>query len=251
MTSLTDQIGFFTAMPETIIKLWPQIGTDAVALFLYLRYRTNRERGVAFPSYDTIATDTGWGRRRISEAIKVLSDEQLVVRRKRFGSSTEYALQGRQLPLPLPPASDSSSRAPELLQSRSAPTIVAERDLTQIESSDSSVKGRHLPTHPAIVLCRHYCERYPSRAWRDEIIAAVGSDPAQVSKWEFVLKEWTGRGHNRTGWSNMLDVFKNGWTRSNNGNKPRSSAPHDPAADVARFNARRPAAAAAHTKEPA
>ncbi len=139
MTNLKDELGFFTAMPERVIELTSEIGSDAVFIYLYLRYMTNKKRGCAWPSYDTIRKDTGWGKQRISNALKKLESTGLLIKRKRFGKSTEYVL-------PKPPdvggtieespsstatelveENDSSTKA-EPKKSRSATPVVPKRD---------------------------------------------------------------------------------------------------------------------------
>lgn len=96
MSKLVDRIGTFTTVPNSIIKLWPDIGGDAMQLVLYLRYRTNSETELAFPSYDIIQRDTTLTRRRIAKAIRALEKGHLVERKRRFGGSTLYTL---RLPL--------------------------------------------------------------------------------------------------------------------------------------------------------
>jgi len=95
---LIDEWGHFTAMPEIVIQRWAELGTDAIAMFLYLRYRTNRERrhpleGCAWPDLDTIGQETGMHYRRIGPALKILEKAGLLTREKRFGRSVVYTLQ--------------------------------------------------------------------------------------------------------------------------------------------------------------
>ena len=87
---LSDKIGTFTAVPNSVIKLWPQIGLDGMALFLYLRFRTNNESEIAFPGYDDIRSTTGLTRNRIAQAIRSLESDGVLERKKRFGQSTIY-----------------------------------------------------------------------------------------------------------------------------------------------------------------
>jgi len=88
---LFDRIGQFTTVPNTVIKMWNQIGLDAFVLFVYLRYRTD-EHDECYPSYDTIQKDTGLRRARVSAAVARLEEAGLLERRKRFGNSTVYTL---------------------------------------------------------------------------------------------------------------------------------------------------------------
>ncbi len=91
-SKLVDRIGQFTTIPNAVIELWPKIGIDAMALFLYLRYRTNSQTETAFPSFDTISADTGMTRKRIAQAARKLESAGLVTRKRRFGASTLYIL---------------------------------------------------------------------------------------------------------------------------------------------------------------
>jgi hypothetical protein len=92
MSKLVDKIGQFTTIPNSVIAMWPKIGVDAIALFLYLRYRTNSQTGDAFPSFETIRNDTGLTRKRIAIAAKSLELAGLVERKRRFSASTIYTL---------------------------------------------------------------------------------------------------------------------------------------------------------------
>ena len=246
MTRLVDEIGHYTTIPESVIELWPEIGTDAVALFMYLRFRTNRERGVAFPTYARITKDTGWGRRRISGAIKALEEASLVKCHKRFGTSTEYALQSRQMTLGLDMSSEpESSRA--AIQSRNATTGVALRDSTYIESSRESEpkqepqrpNGR-APRPPAVELFRRIVHRYPNKTTWKRIDRTIGSDFPALLHWGRVLRQWVLAGHNPTNILDMLDVFKKGWRpASGNGRPGNARQGYDPAADMAAFKNKR------------
>lgn len=116
MSKLTDRIGTFTAFPNSVIKLWPAIGVDGISLFLYLRYRTNSETEIAFPSYDTIKKDTTISRNRIAKAIRALESAGVMERKRRFGNSTIYTLKtpisptaGLMEDSPLVPQQDDSS----------------------------------------------------------------------------------------------------------------------------------------------
>jgi hypothetical protein len=50
MSKLSDKIGGFATIPNTVIKMMPLMGEEAFSLWCYLRFRTNGESGVAFPS---------------------------------------------------------------------------------------------------------------------------------------------------------------------------------------------------------
>lgn len=125
MSKLIDKIGTFTTVPNIVIRLWPNIGVDGMALFLYLRYRTNGQTETAFPGYDTIQKDTKLSRDRIAKAIRSLEGVGVIERKKRFGSSTIYTT---KLPdsLELPESADAAiSRTSRLMEQ---PSLVGHPD---------------------------------------------------------------------------------------------------------------------------
>ncbi len=143
--SIKDEIGFFVTVPEGLIERAKEIGTDALCLFVYLRYRTNRKRGEAWPSYNRMIKDLGWGRRRIKNAIDALEKASVLERRKRFGNSTVYVLTYKPPDVGVSDERSIDSRDMELMEadsssgiepeeSRSATAVVALRDLTQDRS---------------------------------------------------------------------------------------------------------------------
>jgi DNA-binding transcriptional regulator GbsR (MarR family) len=84
-------------MPDLVIEKWAVLGTDAVAMFLYLRNKTNRQRGhplqgCAWPKFETMTKETGMSNRRIARALSVLEDKNLLERKKRYGRSVVYTL---------------------------------------------------------------------------------------------------------------------------------------------------------------
>jgi hypothetical protein len=91
MSLLSDRIGQFTTLPNSVIKMWPVIGMNAFALFVCLRYHSD-EKAVCFPGYDTITAETGLGRHAIAKAIRALEQAGLIERKRRFSNSTVYTL---------------------------------------------------------------------------------------------------------------------------------------------------------------
>lgn len=87
-----DQIGHYTTIPDSFLKMWSKMGLDAVGLFVYLRFRTSRTRHIAWPAYKTIKKDTGISPRRIARALRILESFGFIERKKRFGKSTEYRI---------------------------------------------------------------------------------------------------------------------------------------------------------------
>jgi hypothetical protein len=131
----TDAWGFFTAVPESVIEMAPQLGAEAFLLFCYLRYMTNRERGCAWPSYDTIQKATGLRRAAIAEALNTLEHVRLLKRHRRFGASTEYEL------VPPPPV----VRQVDCSSPTGGPSVVQQVDGTQDLSTQDQVTQTETP----------------------------------------------------------------------------------------------------------
>ncbi len=91
MTRLTDKIGAFTAVPNSVIELLPEVGQDAFILYVYLTYRAN-EQGDCWPGYETIMRDTGLSRNKIARSIKVLVSRELISQDRRYSNSTVYTI---------------------------------------------------------------------------------------------------------------------------------------------------------------
>jgi len=218
-----DEWGFFVAVPELVIKAWTAIGTDAVAAFLYLRYRTNRERGIAFPSFDDMQAGMGWRRERIASALRSLEEHGFLKRRKKVGQVTTY-----RLVKPLPVAGIRSpdgglredGRSPDAEPSQSAirTSVVRQGDAIQDSSTqDSSTQkgkvpprpsaGRPPEAHPAVRIFREETQRYPKKATQPEIENLVGRDPDELALWRRVVHEWVALGWNPMNVRGMLGFF--------------------------------------------
>jgi hypothetical protein len=112
-STLYDRIGPFTTIPNSILELWPKIGVDGMALFLYLRWRTHSKYEIAFPSYDTIQAETRLTRQRISKAIQTLEKVAILECKRRFGNSTIYILKLPPISLPVARLADVGKLEPK------------------------------------------------------------------------------------------------------------------------------------------
>lgn len=153
--SLYDELGQFIAIPETVIEMIPEIGSDAALMYLYLRYRTNAKRGQAWPGYERMCADLKWGRRRIKNAIAKLEEHELVHCKKRFGKSTIYTLKrppdvgGISEESPSSSAMEilkdpDSSSAMEPQYFHNATPVVPKRDLNQIKFNQIDINQTEL-----------------------------------------------------------------------------------------------------------
>src|SRR3990167_5236609 len=136
MTRLSDQIGGFVTIPNTVMRIIQAIGVDAFALFCYFRWRTNGESGVAFPSYDTIQAETGLPRKRVAQAIRTLIGADLLTRKKRYGQSNEYTIH-------LPMFQNASSAGGTL-------SVVPQVHTNKTESNKTDILPEPPPAQPAV-----------------------------------------------------------------------------------------------------
>jgi len=84
-------MGSFTAIPNSVYEMAPEIGPAAVLVYLHLSYRRGKDN-TCWPGYDEIREYTGLGRNTISDAIKALCEAGLITKHRRFGNSTVYEL---------------------------------------------------------------------------------------------------------------------------------------------------------------
>ncbi|TET81172.1 MAG: hypothetical protein E3J37_09680 [Anaerolineales bacterium] len=220
MSEFFDEWGFFTQMPECVIEMAAEIGSDAVYLFMYFRYRTNNERGCAFPKYETMCKDIGWGQHRIRNAIKKLEGAKLLERRKRYGKSTEYFLTKPPHVAVLDDETASIAVAAELQDASiavAARSVLPERqnvlktESTETELKESRAKSTRDPLldHPAIIEYRDEAHLHVPITWRKQVAETVGDDPADVQRWRTVVHDWIGRGWNKQNVKGLLEVFCN------------------------------------------
>jgi len=89
--SLSDRIGQFTAVPNWVLEMMPEIGMDGLAMYAYLLMRQG-ENGQCFPAYDRMQKDLGAGRGKIAKTLTVLVAAGLVTKKRRFSASTVYSV---------------------------------------------------------------------------------------------------------------------------------------------------------------
>jgi hypothetical protein len=91
---LVEKWGYFIPFPEELKDMWTEIGTDGIALFLFLMSMVNRERGddQVWPSYNYIREHTGLSNRRIRRGQQALIDSGWLKVKKRFSNSVVYTL---------------------------------------------------------------------------------------------------------------------------------------------------------------
>jgi len=90
-TTLRDEIGEFTAIPDTFLKDRKQT-PESRLIFVYLRYHRNGKTKRAFPGYQTLIKESGLSRQKVAKGIAVLNDTGWLVKHKQFAKCTEYEL---------------------------------------------------------------------------------------------------------------------------------------------------------------
>ena len=91
-TTIQDEWGDFTGIPNEFILASAPLSDHARWLFVLLRFHTNNKTKTAFPSYQLIKDETGWGFNTIAKAIRELEAEGWLSRKKAYSGNTHYTL---------------------------------------------------------------------------------------------------------------------------------------------------------------
>ena len=90
---LQDDLGTFTIIPNQFLSQSGNFSDHAFRLFVLLRYHTDNQSEVAFPSYKRIQSLTGWSTKTVAKAVKELMAAGWLNRKRRFNDSNVYRLQ--------------------------------------------------------------------------------------------------------------------------------------------------------------
>lgn len=74
--------------------------------------------------------------------------------------------------------------------------------------SKSKRKSQKLPTPVAVKVFRENAHKYPPKAWYDDIVEAVGKEPANLELWGQIVKAYVGLGWNPGNVKNMLAYYE-------------------------------------------
>jgi hypothetical protein len=91
-TTLSEQWGNFTAIPNQFIEKMASLPPRALSLFVALRFFTHRRKQLAFPSYAELQQLTGLSRATISDGLSDLSGAGWLRKERQFGAATHYIL---------------------------------------------------------------------------------------------------------------------------------------------------------------
>ena len=125
---LSESIGQFTAVPNWVLGMIPEIGMDGLTMYAYLLMRQGKN-GSCFPAYDTMQSDLGVSRAKISRLLKILVAAGLIIKKRRFSASTIYTVISSEIEL-----MQSSSLENELpISSEIEPPLVQNVDANKIQ----------------------------------------------------------------------------------------------------------------------
>ena len=155
-TSLQDEWGQYTVVPNEFIQNSADLSDHARWIFVLLRFHTNDKTKTAFPSYELLKQETGWAYNTIAKAIKQLEEKGWLTRRKQFSGNTHYTLtrqpvlaNDQSLPetsndqsLRMTRTSQNDSQSlpiarPVLANSKATKTEITKTEITKTESSAS------------------------------------------------------------------------------------------------------------------
>ena len=131
-TTLTDEWGSFTAIPNEFIHMAGELQEQSRWLFVLLRHYTNSETKTAFPSYAEIKHKTGWAFNTIAKAIRDLEEHGWLIRKKQFSGNTHYTLIRK---------SKSVKSLPEASNDQSLPEASNDQSLRAASTSEPQVQS--------------------------------------------------------------------------------------------------------------
>ncbi|NBW17356.1 MAG: helix-turn-helix domain-containing protein, partial [Caulobacteraceae bacterium] len=155
---LQDDLGTFTIIPNQFLSQSGNFSDHAFRLFVLLRYHTDNQSEVAFPSYKRIQSMTGWSTKTVAKAVKELMAAGWLNRKRRFNDSNVYRLQkpAQSFPTESPQyfPTESTSTFP-----RKAPVLSeGKTNKTNINTKNSHSSGSKNPHYD--YFAQRYEEKY-------------------------------------------------------------------------------------------
>lgn len=224
-TTLTDEWGSFTAIPNEFIHMAGELQEQSRWLFVLLRHYTNSETKTAFPSYAEIKHKTGWAFNTIAKAIRDLEEHGWLIRKKQFSGNTHYTLirkskSVKSLPeasndQSLPEASnDQSLRAastsePQVQSLRAARPVLASRKPIKTEitktkiNKTESVAATAARTQDPLSIHREVFGEIP--IYQQELI--LNADIQQLTAWRKVCQDWKDNRYSTRNVTGLIDSY--------------------------------------------
>jgi hypothetical protein len=203
-------------------------------VLLALADHANEEGSSVFPSVQRLTIKTGLGERAVRKCLGDFRDSKLLLVVHKAGQHrpTEYAINVQKLTdlrhpdlhqMPSRGAPDAGLDNPgvHVVPSRGARGAPESSYNHQVNNNRQLRGGANAPgtsrkprderlDHPAITTYKSVTKRHVTEAWRDEVIKAVGEDPADLERWGNHLRDWLGHGWNPSNIVGILDSFEAG-----------------------------------------
>ena len=212
-TTLTDEWGSFTAIPNEFIEQSADLSDHARWMFVLLRSYTNAKTGEAFPSYDELKSRTGWAYNTIAKAVKELEAAGWLSRRKQFSGTTHYTLIRKRQSLPI------ASNGQSLLMTRTgqsqvqslplASTVLAiskpnktENNKTENNKTERVAAVAALTQDP-LSIHREIFGEIP--IYQQELI--LNADIQQLTAWRKTCQDWKDNRYSTRNVTGLIDCY--------------------------------------------
>lgn len=215
-TTLTDEWGSFTAIPNEFIEMAGDLEDQSRWLFVLLRHYTNSETKTAFPSYAEIKSKTGWAFNTIAKAIRDLEKHGWLARRKQFSGNTHYTLIRKSKSVQsLPIASNdqslrtTSTSEPQAQSLRLARPVLASRKpiKTEITKTEINKTEREAATaahtQDPLSIAQEILSEIP--IYQQELI--LNADIQQLTVWRKVCQDWKDNRYSKRNITGLIDSY--------------------------------------------
>jgi len=218
-TTLRDEIGDFTAIPNDFIEDKKQTAESRL-MFMLLRYHTNRKKKRAFPGYDRLIKETGLSRQKVAKGIKVLESTGWLVKHKVFSKNTEYEL---RYPERLSSTMEQRQEAPlvplrnSLSSTMEQPPLSTDNKIDLNKTEKICADKPRRPQIPSeILLFQDIVGKPPKRELYTVVIEAIGINPDR-DRLLACRREWLTRGYNEFSLIWLTQWYRTGIPERGNG----------------------------------
>jgi len=234
-----------TPAPEPEQTIFVQVGADfrnklhhfkgaKLSVFMAIALHMD-EDGLAFPSYETLEKETGYGQDTISNALTALCDtcidgKPVLIRwrlrddKGHFDGSNRYRLfpteseivQTGKTQVWENATSGKNQAEEEPQDSKKNHTSKKNKEGADAPRVDTST-GEVLPSRnekpAAVIVFKEVMHLWPHKSLYDVIVKTVGEDGLQLQRWRDVLMQWLAKGYSPKNVEGVLEVFRAGWKK--------------------------------------
>lgn len=196
-------------------------------ILLALADHANDEGEGSYPSVKRLCKKTNLSTATVCNALNALRVNGFIslVGKSRVETNNYTILATKILEFQWLESSDSSDWNRSVLPTEMNPSF--NRENKPVGKGKKPLQGKTRDVrldHPAIAGYRTITRYYVPISWRDDVIATVTDNPANIEKWLGLVKDWQGHGWRPDNITGMLDAFRNGGLKNGN-NKPHSFQP--------------------------